>query len=116
MNPDQLDNLLRDYAKRSLPSPPAGLTTSVWREIEHRRQRGAWWSRIFPISNWREVFAEPRLALASVALALVTGILPITAARSAETPRLARNSLHLDVFSTRSPGLPATLLADARTR
>ena len=116
MNPDQLDNLLRDYAKRSLPPTPAGLTPGVWREIEQRRRRGPWWSRVVPVLSWREVFAEPRLAIASVALALLTGVLPIAAARSAETPRLARNSLHLDVFSTRSPGLPATLLADASTR
>ncbi len=115
MNSDQLDDLLRAYSKQPLPPPPAGLTPGVWREIEQRRRRGAWWSRLFPILSWRELF-EPRLAIASVALALLTGVLPLAAARAVETPRLARNSLHFDVFSTRPPGLPATLLAEARTR
>ncbi len=115
MNPDQLDNLLRDYAQQPLPPPAAGLTPGVWHEIEQRR-RSVWWLRLFPISSWREVLAESRLVIASVALALLTVALPVAAARWAEAPRLARNSLHLDVFSTGSPGLPATLLADARTR
>lgn len=116
MNTDPLDELLKAYAKQPLPPSSAASTAGVWREIEQRRRRGAWWSRFFPVLGWREMFAESRLAIASVAVAVLTGLLPIAAARSAEAPRLARNSLHLDVFSTRPSGVPATLLADARMR
>ncbi len=116
MNPDPLDDLLRDYARQPLPPPPSDMEREVWRDIAQRRKHGGWWSGLFPILSWRELFAEPRFAVASVALALLTGVLPVAAARAVDTPRLARNSLHFDVFSIQSPGLPATLLTDAHTR
>ena len=111
MNSDSIDELLRAYSKQPLPPPPEGLTTGVWREIDLRRRRPSWLG-LFPVLNWRELFAEPRLAAAGLSLALIVGILPATAARSFGQARLARDSLHFDVFSTRSLGTPATLLAD----
>jgi hypothetical protein len=61
--------------------------------------------------SWRELFAEPRLALAGLAIALFAGVLPAAVVRVSDNTQLARTSLHFDVFSTRSPGMPATLLA-----
>lgn len=110
MNSEQLDDLLRAYSKHPLPPPPDRLTSGVWREIEQRRHRHVWLG-IFPVLGWRELFAEPRLAVAGLAIALLAGVLPAAVVRASDDVQLARTSLHFDVFSTRSPGMPATLLA-----
>lgn len=112
MNSEQLDALLRAYSKHPQPPPPDRLTSGVWREIEQRRHRHMGLG-IFPMLSWRELFAEPRLAVAGLAIALLAGVLPAAVARVSvsDDAQLARTSLHFDVFSTRSPGMPATLLA-----
>lgn len=110
MNADQLDALLHAYSKHTLPPPPDRSAAGVWREIEQRRHR-RWWLGMFPVLSWRELFAEPRLAIAGLAVALLAGFLPAAAVRAADDGHLARASLHFDVFSARSPGMPATLLA-----
>lgn len=109
MNSDSLDQLLHAYSQQPLPPPPNRLTSGVWREIELRRRR-SWWLGIFPTLSWQELFAEPRLAVAGLAVALIAGVLPAAAARASADAQLAQTSLHFDVFSAYSPGLPATLL------
>ena len=110
MNSHQLDDLLRAYSKQPLPPPQERLTSGVWREIEQRRHR-RFWMGIFPVLSWRELFADPRLAVAGLAVALLAGVLPAAVVRASDNAQLVRTSLHFDVFSTQSPGMPATLLA-----
>ena len=100
MNPtDPLENSLRALARKPLPGAPADLSRGVWAEIE-RRRRQSFWSRVFPLLEWREMFREPRLAVAALACALAIGILPAAAwNRTQQQHRLAQQSLHLDVFS-----------------
>jgi len=62
--------------------------------------------------SWRELFAEPRLAMAGLAVALLAGVLPAAAVRAANDGELARASLHFEVFSTHLPGTPAALLGE----
>jgi hypothetical protein len=116
MNPDPLDDLLKAYSEQPLPLPPLQSKATIWREIEQRRRRRTWFG-IFPVRSWRELFAEPRLAIAGLAIALVTGIVPAAAAHSfGETPRVVRESLHLDVFTTCPSCLTANFLSDHRRR
>ena len=110
MNSHEFDDLLRDYSKQPLPPPSERLSSEVWREIEQRRHR-RWWLGLFPVLSWRELFAEPRLAVAGLAVALVAGVLPAAVVRASDNGQLARSSLHFDVFSTTLPGTPAALLA-----
>lgn len=111
MNPDPLEDLLRAYAEQPLPLPPTPSKATIWREIEQRRRRA--WFGIFPVLRWRELFAEPRLAIAGLAVALVIGIVPVAAAQSlVETSRVVRNSLHLDVFTTCPSCLPLKIAGE----
>lgn len=114
MNLDPLDDLLKSYSEQSLPPPPSRSKVTIWQEIEQRR-RCAWFG-VFPVLNWRELFAEPRLAIAGLAVALVTGIVPAAAAHAFETPRVVRESLHLDVFTTGCSCMPANVQTDYRRR
>ena len=116
MNPDPLDDLLCSYSKESLPDPPPFPKVQMWRTIERRRQ-DSWWSRLFPVLSWREMFREPRLAMAGLAVALVMGIVPAAAARTyVSAPRVARESLHLDVFTTCPSCMPLRLPVEHRAR
>ena len=112
MDSEHLDVLLRAYSKQPLPPAPAPdrLTSGVWREIEQHRPR-RWWAGMFPVLSWRELFAEPRLAAAGLAIALFVGVLPAAVTPAPGDNQIARDSLHFNVFSTHSPGMPATLLA-----
>ena len=111
MNPDPLDDLLKAYAEQPLPLPPLQSKASIWREIEQRRRRA--WFGIFPVRSWRELFAEPRLAISGLAVALVTGIVPAAAAQTfIEKPRVVRDSLHLDVFTTCPSCVPIKIAAE----
>ncbi|HVZ64168.1 MAG TPA: hypothetical protein VG838_06785 [Opitutaceae bacterium] len=106
MNSDPLDDLLGAYSKQSTPTPPDRFTTGVWQEIELRRNQ-SFWRRLLPALNWHELFREPRVALPAFALAVLIGLLPAATLRSYGEVRLARESLHFEVFST---NLPATAL------
>ena len=100
MKPDPLDDTLASYARQPLPPGPEQLTADVWRDIELRRRKSVW-SRLFPLLDWQELFAEPRLAVPALACALAIGILPaVFSARAHEEQRLARQSIHFNVFST----------------
>lgn len=99
MKPDRLETILAAYAAQSLPASSEPSTAEVWREIE-RRRRQSLWSRIFPMFDWREFLLEPRLAVAAVAFAVTVGVLPAMAFNRIENERrLARQSMHFDVFS-----------------
>lgn len=62
------------------------------------------WARLFPVAEWRGLFANPRLALPAVGLALAIGLLPgLLLATPAADQRLARETFHFEVFSSRAP-------------
>ncbi len=115
MNTDPLDDLLKAYAKQPLPPPAPFSKAEMWREIETRRRRPLW-SGLIPVLSWRELFAEPRLAITGLVLALVTGIVPVAAAHTLENTRMARASLHLDVFTNCPSCVPANGLASHQRR
>ncbi|HVU15458.1 MAG TPA: hypothetical protein VHD32_00925 [Candidatus Didemnitutus sp.] len=110
MNSDPLDELLRSYSKQPLPSPAERLTPDVWKTIQLRRKQ-TFWSRMLPILDWREVFGEPRIVVAALAVALLVGTLPAMLAGRVANPRLARESLHFEVFSALRPSLIDRLAA-----
>ena len=102
MNSDPLDGLLSQYAKT--PTPPfAGGNSELWREIERRKAR-SFFSRLLPLLEWRDLFGEPRLAATGVLLAVAVGMIPAFLARPhrASDERLARESLHFEVFSAQA--------------
>jgi len=104
MNSDPLDELLRSYSQQPLPAPAERLSSEVWNSIKRRRKQ-PFWSRMLPILDWREVFAEPRFLAVALAFALIEGTLPAMLTGRAVSPGLARESLHFDVFSTVGPAL-----------
>ncbi|MBL9188385.1 MAG: hypothetical protein JNK23_12945 [Opitutaceae bacterium] len=109
MNTDPIDDLLSSYAKQPLPGVPDRLAAEVWQEIELRRHRG--FGTLLGL-NWRELLHRPRLALSALGLALLAGLLPAAVTRSADHARLARDSLHFEVFS---PDTPLVLIAAAHS-
>lgn len=103
MNQDPLDPLLKDYARRPLPLCPDDLQARVWDEIEQRR-RGPYWTKVVPLLEWRELFAEPRLAIAAFACALVVGVVPGSlAAKARAEQQLAKRSFQFGAFSSKPP-------------
>ena len=111
MKPDPLDDLLRDYAHQSLPPAPTEITGAIRGEIDRRRSR-SFWTRIVPLLDWRELFGEPRLAVAALVCAVAIGVLPAMMSAKARTEqRLARQSIHFDVFSARATTQLATLVS-----
>ena len=105
MKPDRLENTLAAYAAQPLPPLSGPSTADVWREIEQRR-RHSWRSRIFPVLDWRELFSQPRLAVAALAFAVTVGVVPAAAVNRIENERqLARQSIHFDVFSAHAGAL-----------
>ena len=105
MNDDPLDGLLSEYAKRTLPTVTGPSQAEVWREIERRREHSVW-RRTFSIFEVRELFSEPRMALASLAFAVIVGVVPAAlVSRTQNERRLARQSIHFEVFATDSGSL-----------
>lgn len=103
MKPDPLEQTLASYAKQPLPACPDRLTADVWREIEQRRRRSVW-GQLFQKFDWRELSAEPRMAFAALGLALAIGLVPAFFQTKPEVEkRLARESLHFEVFSSQAP-------------
>lgn len=102
-DPNPIDRALDAYAQESLPACPDRLISDVWREIDNRRRQSVW-TRLFPLLDWNELFREPRLALSAVGLALAVGLIPaFLQARPLPDTRLARESLHFEVFSSQAP-------------
>lgn len=105
MNPDRLEKILTAYAAQPLPLASEPSTAEIWREIDRRRKQSVW-TRMFAIFEVRELFAEPRMALAAVAFALVVGVVPAAlVGRTQNELRLARQSIHFEVFATDSAWL-----------
>jgi hypothetical protein len=104
MKSDPLDELLRSYARRPVPLFSEPLSSDVWQVI-HRRRLRPFWSRLLPILDWREVSAEPHLVAAAIAVALAAGVLPAMLTARERIPRLARESLHFEVFSAAAPAI-----------
>lgn len=116
MNPDPIDPLLSDCARQGVPKAPETMNADVWREIERRRHR-TFWSRVLPLLEWRELFGEPRLAATALFCALAVGILPAMVwTKTHAAQRLARQSIHFDVFMASSATQLTTLNAPAAPR
>jgi hypothetical protein len=103
MNADPLDKLLQAYVRQPLPVASDQLASDVRRAILRRRQ--PFWSRLLPILDWRDLFTEPRLIAAALALALAAGIFPAVFAGRKAHAQVIRESLHFEVFSTVAPAL-----------
>lgn len=102
MNHDPLDDMLAGYAKRTLPTVMGPSQADVWRAIERRRAESVW-GRMFSIFELRELFSEPRMAVAAMAFALVVGVVPAAlVSHSRNELRLARQSIHFEVFASDS--------------
>lgn len=115
MNTDPLDDLIKAYAQQPLPPPAPFSRAALWREIAARR-RQPWRASLFPVLSWREVLAEPRLAIAGLVVALVTGMVPVAAAKNFDKARIARDSLRLDVFTKCHGCAAADMLASHQGR
>lgn len=112
MKHDPLEQTLASYARQPLPPCPEQLTADVWRDIERRRQESVW-SRLFPLLDWHELFGEPRLAVVALGFAVMIGVVPaVVLSRAENTKRLARQSMHFEVFSANSSAQFATLFAE----
>ena len=105
MNHDPLDDMLAGYANQTLPTVMGPSEADVWRAIERRRAQSVW-GRMFSIFELRELFSEPRLAVAAVAFALFVGVVPASlVSRTQNERRLARQSIHFEVFASDSGSL-----------
>jgi len=103
-SPDPLEAALRDLARESPPAPSPHLDAEVWRTIRRRRAR-PFWSRLLPILDWRDLFAEPRLIASALTVALGVGILPAALTARPPSADWVRASLHFEVFSPANPTL-----------
>ena len=109
MKPDPLDDLLSSYAQHPVPSRANATRTDVWNAIEQRRRRSHW-RRWLAFADIGELIARPSLALAALAFAAVMGIVPAAlAAHSARESQMARQSIHLEAFSSRTNGIAMVL-------
>jgi ABC-type nitrate/sulfonate/bicarbonate transport system permease component len=105
MKHDPFDALLAAYAKQPLPTEAGPSAGEVWREIERRRTQSIW-ARMFSSLELRELFSEPRMAVVAVALAAIVGVVPAAlVGRTENAQRLARRSIHFEVFAMDSGSL-----------
>lgn len=115
MKPDPLDELLRAYANQPVPPPSPQDKASIWHRIDSHAERRGWFG--LGTLSWRELFAEPRMAVAGLVLALVTGVVPVAAAAgSFDTPERARDSLHFKCFTQCPSCLAGTMTPDQMGR
>lgn len=99
---NEFDSLLSAYAKQPLNHTPGPSTREIWSEIERRRAQSLW-SRIASTLDLPDLFAEPRMAVAALAFAMLVGIVPAAMASRVESERqLARQSIHFEVFTVGS--------------
>lgn len=96
---NDLDSLLTAYAKQPLPEFKGPSRSEIWSAIELRRKQSGW-SRIFSTLDLRDLFTDPRMAVAAVAFAAVVGMVPAAlVGRTQNERRLARHSIHFEVFA-----------------
>ncbi|MEO6005308.1 MAG: hypothetical protein ABIZ04_07740 [Opitutus sp.] len=106
MTPDPLDSLLAEYSAEPLPLGSNASSAEIWRRIELRRQQSVW-LRLTAVFSFGESFVQPRMTLVALTMALVVGIVPAAvASRTQNERRMARHSIHFEVFAldSRLPG------------
>lgn len=102
---DPLDDLLKGYANEALPKLPAKFDAGVWAEIERRRAH-----RGISLLGWADPFLQPMAVAAALLIAVLAGFTSTFLHEHPESQQqLARQSLHLDVFSVHSVTLRASL-------
>lgn len=102
---DPLDDLLKTYAGEPVPKPPARFNADVWSEIKHRQaeHRNSYF-------GWANFLGRPQLAAAALMVTILVGAAPGFYHDRLETRRkLAREFLHMDIFSPRSASVGASL-------
>ena len=109
MDDRNLDHLLAQRRDAPLPEVPANFQQDVWREIRQRkaetgRHHAAWFGWLL------EPLFRPAMAFSALALALVMGVGLGTTALADSRNMQTRIALNLQVFSSSSPSLPATLM------
>lgn len=96
---NDLDSTLAAYAKQPLPKFKGPSRAEIWGAIEQRRKQSGW-TRIFSTLDLRDLFSEPRMAVAALAFAILVGMVPAAVVgRSQNERRLARQSIHFEVFA-----------------
>lgn len=96
---NDLDSILAAYAKQPLPKLRSPSRSEIWSAIEQRRKQSSW-TRIFSTLDLRDLFSEPRMAVAALAFAALVGIVPAAViGRTQNERRLARQSMHFEVFA-----------------
>jgi hypothetical protein len=96
---NDLDSMLAAYAKHPLPEFKGPSRSEIWGAIEQRRKQSSW-TRIFSTLDLRDLFSEPRMAVAALAFAALVGVVPAAVlGRTQNERRLARQSIHFEVFA-----------------
>jgi hypothetical protein len=105
MNNPDLDELLRSYADKPVPTPPGDLEDAVWREIRLRRETPVHESFVDRLAAfiWR---GNSAAACVLAAVALGAGFAGF--AQNASTTRPISRALNLQVFSEQPPTLRLT--------
>ena len=105
MNNPDLDELLRSYADKPVPTPPGNLEDAVWREIRLRRETPVHESFVDRLAAfvWR---GHSVAAFVVAAMALGAGFAWF--AQNASTARPISRALNLQVFSEQPPTLRLT--------
>jgi hypothetical protein len=102
MNNRDLDELLRSYASKPVPSLPGNLENAVWREIRLRRERLV----REPLLDWLAACVwRGNSAAVSVLAAAALGAGFAGFAQNASTARPISLALNLQVFSEQPPTL-----------
>lgn len=96
---NDLDSMLTAYAKQPLPPVNGPSRSEIWGAIEQRRKQSGW-KRMFSTLDLRDLFSEPRMAVAALAFAALVGMVPAAVVgRTQNERRLARQSIHFEVFA-----------------
>jgi len=105
MNNPDLDELLRCYADKPVPTPPGDLEDAVWREIRLRRETPIRESFVDRLAAcvWR---GHSMAAFVVAAMALGAGFSLF--GQNASTARPISRALNLQVFSEQPPTLRLT--------
>jgi hypothetical protein len=104
-----LNSLLSEYSRQPLPPVTGPSTAEIWRAIEHRRTEslGSRLSDFFDLTN---LLPDRRLVIAALTYAAVVGVIPAALIGRAENERrLARQSIHLEVFALNTNSFGAKL-------
>lgn len=96
---NDLDSMLTAYVKQPLPTFKGPSRADIWGAIEQRRKQSGW-TRIFSTLDLRDLFSEPRMAVAALAFAALVGMVPAAMVGHTQNERrLARQSIHFEVFA-----------------